>query len=162
MEEAPGCIAAVEEAVKPAVVATAGVAGYAALHDGLYSTTVISATAAAVILAREGALERAVEYVRRAAEAAYEAAREVFEKAKVALQRLYELFVEAVARALDYIKAHWLIIAAAGLISWLAAQQLDYTLWQNHIALNAGAIAGLAKAAGVGEKWKEVGNAVLT
>ncbi|WP_333639590.1 PaRep2b protein [Pyrobaculum aerophilum] len=52
--------------------------------------------------------------------------------------------------------------AAAGLISWLAAQQLDYTLWQNHVALNAGAIAGLAKAAGVGEKWKEVSNAVLT
>ncbi|WP_258871795.1 hypothetical protein [Pyrobaculum aerophilum] len=49
-----------------------------------------------------------------------------------------------------------------GLISWLAAQQLDYTLWQNHIALNAGAIAGLAKAAGVGEKWKEVRDAILT
>ncbi|MEM0484267.1 MAG: hypothetical protein QW434_06175, partial [Pyrobaculum sp.] len=124
----------------------------------------MSATAAAVVLAREGAFERAVEYVRRAAEAAYEAAREVFEKARITLQRLYELFVEAVARALDYVKAHWFILAAAaaGLISWLAAQQLDYTLWQNHIALNAGAIAGLAKAAGVGEKWKEVGNAVLT
>ncbi|MEM0484483.1 MAG: PaRep2b protein [Pyrobaculum sp.] len=52
--------------------------------------------------------------------------------------------------------------AAAGLISWLAAQQLDYTLWQNHIALNAGAIAGLAKAAGVGDKWKEVRDAILT
>ncbi|HII47472.1 TPA: hypothetical protein HA333_08540, partial [Pyrobaculum aerophilum] len=55
MEEAPGCIAAVEEAVKPAVVAAAGLAGYAALHDGLYSTAVVSATAAAVVLAREGA-----------------------------------------------------------------------------------------------------------
>ncbi|MEM0483218.1 MAG: hypothetical protein QW434_00740 [Pyrobaculum sp.] len=29
MEETPGCIAAVEEAVKPAVVAAAGLAGYA-------------------------------------------------------------------------------------------------------------------------------------
>ncbi|WP_258870687.1 hypothetical protein [Pyrobaculum aerophilum] len=164
MEETPGCIAAVEEAVKPAVVATAGVAGALAVHDGLYSTAVISATAAAVILAREGAFERAVEYVKKAAEAAYEAAREIFEKAKVTLQRLYELFVEAVARALDYIKAHWFIIAAAaaGLMAWAVAQQLDYTLWQDHVALNAGAIAGLAKAAGVGEKWKEVGNAVLT
>ncbi|WP_333638981.1 hypothetical protein, partial [Pyrobaculum aerophilum] len=162
MEEAPRCIAAVEEAVKPAVVAAAGLAGYAALHDGLYSTAVVSATAAAVVLAREGAFERAVEYVRRAAEAAYEAAREVFEKARITLQRLYELFVEAVARALDYVRAHWLIMAAAGLMAWVVAQQLDYTLWQNHVALNAGTIAGLAKAAGVGDKWKEVGNAVLT
>ncbi len=162
MEEAPRCIAAVEEAVKPAVVAAAGVAGALAVHDGLYSTAVVSATAAAVILAREGAFERAVEYVKKAAEAAYEAAREVFEKARITLQRLYELFVEAVARALDYVRAHWLIMAAAGLMAWVVAQQLDYTLWQNHVALNAGAIAGLAKAAGVGEKWKEVGNAVLT
>ncbi|AAL63568.1 paREP2b [Pyrobaculum aerophilum str. IM2] len=143
MEETPGCIAAVEEAVKPAVVAAAGLAGYATLHDGLYSTAVVSATAAAVILAREGAFERAVEYVRRAAEAAYEAAREIFQKAKVTLQRLYELFVEAIARALDYVRAHWFIIAAAGLISWLAAQQLDYTLWQDHVAKFAPLIAGV-------------------
>ncbi|WP_258870471.1 hypothetical protein [Pyrobaculum aerophilum] len=164
MEKAPRCIAAVEEAVKPAVVAAAGVAGYAALHDGLYSTAVVSATATAVILAREGAFERAVEYVKKAAEAAYEAAREIFEKARITLQRLYELFVEAVARVLDYVRAHWFIMAAtaAGLVSWLTAQQLDYALWQDHIALNAGAIAGLAKAAGVGDKWKEVRDAILT
>ncbi|MEM0484191.1 MAG: hypothetical protein QW434_05780, partial [Pyrobaculum sp.] len=87
----------------------------------------------------------AVEYVRRAAETAYEAAREVFEKARITLQRLYELFVEAIARALDYIKAHWFILAAAaaGLISWLAAQQLDYTLWQDHVAKFAPLIAGV-------------------
>ncbi|WP_258871796.1 hypothetical protein [Pyrobaculum aerophilum] len=113
MEKAPGCIAAVEEAVKPAVVAAAGVAGYAILHDGLYSTAVVSATATAVILAREGAFEGAVEYVKKAAEAAYEAVREIFEKARITLQRLYELFVEAVARVLDYVRAHWFILAAA-------------------------------------------------
>ena len=103
-----------------------------------------------------------MEYVRRAAEAAYEAAREIFEKAKVTLQRLYQLFVEAVARALDYVKAHWFIIAAraAGLIGWAVAQQLDFTLWQDHIALYAGAIAGLPF--GVGEKWKEIRDAILT
>ncbi|WP_258870561.1 hypothetical protein [Pyrobaculum aerophilum] len=97
-------------------------------------------------LAREGAFEKAVEYVKKAAEAAYEAAREIFEKARITLQRLYELFVEAVARALDYVKAHWFIIAAAavGLIAWAVAQQLDFTLWQDHVALNVGAIAGLA------------------
>ncbi|MCX8136403.1 hypothetical protein [Pyrobaculum aerophilum] len=119
-------------------------------------------SATAIALAKEGAFEKAVEYVKRVGEAAYEAAREIFEKARITLQRLYELFVEAVARALDYVRAHWLIMAAAGLMAWVVAQQLDYTLWQNHIALNAGAIAGLAKAAGVGEKWKEVRDAVLT
>ncbi|MEM4732536.1 MAG: PaRep2b protein [Desulfurococcaceae archaeon] len=62
------------------------------------------------------------------------------------MQRLYELFVEAVAKALDYVRAHWFILAAvaAGLIGWAVAQQLDFTLWQDHVALNAGAIAGLA------------------
>ncbi|AAL63713.1 paREP2b [Pyrobaculum aerophilum str. IM2] len=147
MEEAPRCIAAVEEAVKPAVVAAAGVAGALAVHDGLYSTAVVSATAAAVILAREGAFERAVEYVKKAAEAAYEAAREVFEKAKVMLHRLYELFVEAVARVLDYVKAHWFIIAAAAaeLIAWAVAQQLDFTLWMDHVAMLASLIFGGVK-----------------
>ncbi|RFA99998.1 hypothetical protein [Pyrobaculum aerophilum] len=163
-EDALRGIATVEQAVKAAVIAAAGVAGALAVHDGLYSTAVVSATAAAVILAREGAFEKAVEYVKKAAEAAYEAAREIFEKARIALEKLYQLFVEAVARVLDYIRAHWFIMAAtaAGLIAWAVAQQLDYTLWQNHVALNAGAIAGLAKAAGVGDKWKEVSNAVLT
>ncbi|MEM4438941.1 MAG: hypothetical protein QW680_09990, partial [Pyrobaculum sp.] len=138
-------IATVESALASAAVSTAGLAGYAMLHDGLYSTAVVSATATAVILAREGAFERAVEYVKKAAEAAYEAAREIFEKAKVALQRLYELFVEAIARALDYIKAHWFILAAAaaGLIGWAFAQQLDYTLWQEHVAKFAPLIAGV-------------------
>ncbi|MEM3836239.1 hypothetical protein, partial [Pyrobaculum sp.] len=161
-EDALRGIATVESALASAAASAAGLAGYAMLHDGLYSTAVVSATAAAVILAREGAFERAVEYVKKAAEAAYEAAREVFEKARIALEKLYQLFVEAVARVLDYIRAHWFIIAAAGLMAWAVAQQLDYTLWQNHIALNAGAIAGLAKAAGVGEKCKEVSNAILT
>ncbi|MEM0484029.1 MAG: PaRep2b protein, partial [Pyrobaculum sp.] len=60
-------------------------------------------------------------------------------------QRLYELFVEAVARVLDYVRAHWFILAAAaaGLIAWAVAQRLDYTLWQDHLAKFAPLIAGV-------------------
>ncbi|MEM0484879.1 MAG: PaRep2b protein [Pyrobaculum sp.] len=138
-------IATVETALKTAAVAAAGLAGFAALHDALHATAVFSATATAIALAGEGAYEKAVEYVKRAAEAAYEAAREIFEKAKIALERLYELFLEAVARALDYVRAHWLILAAtaAGLVSWMAAQQLDFSLWQDHVARFAPLIAGV-------------------
>ncbi|WP_181933381.1 hypothetical protein [Pyrobaculum aerophilum] len=70
-------------------------------------------SATAIALAKEGAFEKAVEYVKRVAEVTHEAAREIFEKAKITLQRLYELFVEAIARALDYVKVHWIILAAA-------------------------------------------------
>ncbi|MEM4438045.1 MAG: hypothetical protein QW680_05350, partial [Pyrobaculum sp.] len=101
---------------------------------------------AAVALAEAGRFKEAVEAAREAARRIYEAAREAFEKAKITLERIYEIIVEAVARVLDYVKAHWFIIAAAaaGLIGWAVAQQLDFTLWQDHVALNAGAIAGLA------------------
>ncbi len=47
------------------------------------------------------------------------------------------------ARVLDYIRAHWFIIAAAGLIAWAVAQQLDFTLWQDHVAKFAPLIAGV-------------------
>ncbi|WP_258870579.1 hypothetical protein [Pyrobaculum aerophilum] len=36
VEEAPKCIAVVEGAVKPAVIAAAGATGAPAVHDGLY------------------------------------------------------------------------------------------------------------------------------
>jgi antitoxin component of RelBE/YafQ-DinJ toxin-antitoxin module len=40
------------------------------------------------------------QYVQRAAKVLYEAAKEVFEHVKITVQRLVELFVEAVARVL--------------------------------------------------------------
>jgi hypothetical protein len=67
-----------------------------------------------------------VQYVQRAAKALYEAARDVFERVKVTVQRLVELFVEAVARALAWIdehKAYLFLMAAvaAGAIALSAA-----------------------------------------
>jgi len=51
-------------------------------------------------LAEVGLLREAVEYMQKAAKTLYEAAKDVFEHVKITVQRLVELFVEAVARVL--------------------------------------------------------------
>ena len=53
-------------------------------------------------LAEVGQFREAVQYVQKVAKALYEAAREVFEKVKVAARRLVELFVETVTRVLAW------------------------------------------------------------
>jgi hypothetical protein len=70
------------------------------VYSGLYSEAVVSSVASAMALVEVGRIRKAVQYVQRAAKALYEAARDVFEQVKVTVQRLVELFVEAVARAL--------------------------------------------------------------
>jgi hypothetical protein len=79
-----------------------------------------------VALVDVGRFKEAVEYVQKAAKALYEAARDVFEKVKVTAQRLVELFIEAVARALAWIdehKAYLFLMAAvtAGAVALSAA-----------------------------------------
>ncbi len=71
------------------------------VYGGLYSEAVVSSVASALVLVDVGRFREAVEYVQRAAKALYEAARDVFEQVKVTVQRLVELFVEAVTRGLD-------------------------------------------------------------
>jgi len=75
-------------------------------HHGLYSEVVVSSVASAVALAEVGQFKEAVQYVQKAAKALYEAAKEVFERVKVSLQRLVELFVEAVTRVLAWVDEH--------------------------------------------------------
>jgi hypothetical protein len=92
------------------------------VYSGLYSEAVVSSIASAVVLAEVGRFREAVEYVQKAAKALYEAAKEVFEKVKVTVQRLVELFVEAVARVLAWIDEHraylfLMATAAAGVIA---------------------------------------------
>jgi hypothetical protein len=70
-------VATVEQTLRLTVFASAAAESLIALHHGLYSEAVVSAVAGAVALVEEGRFERAVEYVKRAAEAAYEALREV-------------------------------------------------------------------------------------
>jgi hypothetical protein len=95
-------------------------------HHGLYSEAVV---ASAVALAEVGRFREAVEYVQKAAKTLYEAARDVFEQVKVTVQRLVELFVEAVARVLalvDEHKAHLFLMAAvaAGVVALSVALNL--------------------------------------
>jgi hypothetical protein len=96
------------------------------VYHGLYSEAVVSS---AVALAEVGHFREAVQYVQRAAKALYEAAKEAFEKVKVTVQRLVELFVEAVARVLAWIdehKAYLFLMAAvaAGVVALATALNL--------------------------------------
>jgi hypothetical protein len=101
----------------------ASAAALYSVYHGLYSEAVVSS---AVALAEVGRFGEAVQYMQRAAKALYEAARDVFEHVKVTVQRLVELFVEAVARVLAWVdehKAYLFLMAAvaAGTIALSAA-----------------------------------------
>ncbi len=88
-------------------------------HHGLYSEAVVSSIASAVALAEAGQFKEAVQYLQKAAKALYEAAKESFEQVRVSLQRLVELFVEAVAQVLAWVDDHraYLFLMAAGAIA---------------------------------------------
>ena len=99
-------------------------------HHGLYSEAVASSVASAVVLVDLGRFREAVVYVQRAAEALYEAARDAFEKVKVTVQRLVELFVEAVTRVLTWVdehKAYLFLMAAAA--AGVVALSVVLNLW---------------------------------
>jgi len=93
-------------------------APYSVYHE-LYSEAVVSSVVSAVALAEVGRFGEAVQYVQKAAKALYEAARDVFEQVKVTVQRLVELFVEAVARVLAWVDEHkaYLFLMAAGVVA---------------------------------------------
>ncbi len=98
-------------------------------YHGLYSEAVVSSVASAVALAEVGRFREAVEYLQRAAKALHEAAKDVFKHVKITVQRLVELFVEAVTRMLAWIdehKAYLFLMAAvaAGVIALSAALNL--------------------------------------
>jgi hypothetical protein len=116
----------VEKALRATALAGLSAATLYSVYHGLYSEAVVSSVASAVALVEVGRFREAVEYVQKAAKALYEAAREVFERVKVSLQRLVELFVEAVTRVLAWIDEHraylfLMAAAAAGVIALSAA-----------------------------------------
>jgi hypothetical protein len=84
-------------------------------HHKLYSEAVVSSAASAVALVDVGRFKEAVENLQKAAKALYEAVKEVFERVKVTIQRLVELFVEAVTRVLAWVDEHkaYLFLMAA-------------------------------------------------
>jgi hypothetical protein len=131
---------------------------------------VVSSVASAVALAEVGQFKEAVQYVQKAAKALYEAAKEVFEHVKVTVQRLVELFVEAVTRVLAWIdehKAYLFLMAAAA--AGVIALGVALNLWGlieleklAHAAVGAPFVAGLVDAGGraaerfrvVADRWR--------
>ncbi len=139
------------------------------VYSGLYSEAVVSSVASAVALVEVGQFREAVQYVQRAAKALYEAAKDVFERVKITVQRLMELFVEAVTRVLAWIdehKAYLFLMAAvaAGAITLSAALNLWGLVELDKLAYAASApfVAGLAETGGkaaerfwvVAERWR--------
>ena len=127
------------------------------MRRGLYSEAVVSSIASAVALAEVGQFREAVEYVQKAAKALYEGAREGFERVKVTVQRLVELFVEAVTRMLAWVdehKAYLFLMAAvaAGVITLATALNLWGLIELEKLAHAAVGmppfVAGLADAGG--------------
>ncbi len=138
--------------------AASAAAPYSAHHD-LYSEAVVSSVVSAVALAEVGRFREAVEYVQKAAKALYEAARDVFEHVKVTVQRLVELFVDAVTQVLAWVdehKAYLFLMAAvaAGAVALSVALNLWGLVELEKLAHAASApfVAGLAD---VGDKTAE-------
>jgi hypothetical protein len=100
------------------------------VYHGLYSEAVVSSVASAVALAEVERFRETVEYVQKAAKALYEAAKDVFEHVKITVQRLVELFVEAVTRMLAWIDEHkaYLFLMAA-VAAGAVALSVALNLW---------------------------------
>jgi len=129
------------------------------MYHGLYSEAVVSSVASAVALAEAGQFKKAVQHLQKAAKALYEATRDVFEHVKVTVQRLVELFVEAVTRVLAWVDKHkaYLFLraaVAAGVVALSVALNMWGLVELEKLAYAASApfVAGLAD---VGEKTAE-------
>jgi hypothetical protein len=164
-------VSTVEKALRASALAGFSAAALYSVYSGLYSEAVVSSVASALALAEVGQFKEAVQYVQRVAKALYEAAREVFEQVKVSLQRLVELFVEAVARVLAWIDEHkaYLFLMAA-VAAGAVALSVALNIWGlveleklAHAASAAPFVAGLADTGGkaverfktLGERYKE-------
>ncbi|MFZ8807236.1 MAG: hypothetical protein ACO2PN_03915, partial [Pyrobaculum sp.] len=122
-------VSTVEKALRATALAGLSATALYSVYHGLYSEAVVSSVVSAVALAEVGRFREAVQYVQKAAKALYEAAKEVFEHVKITVQRLVELFVEAVAKVLAWIdehKAHLFLMAAvaAGVVALSVALNL--------------------------------------
>jgi hypothetical protein len=134
-------------------------------HHKLYSEAVVTSIASAVALAKVGQFREAVQYVQKAAKALYEGAKEVFEHVKVTVQRLVELFVEAVTRMLAWVDEHKAYLFLMAAVALSAALNLWGLVELEKLAYAASLtpfVAGLADAGGkaaerfrtLAERWK--------
>jgi hypothetical protein len=127
------------------------------VYHGLYSEAVVSSVASAVALAEAGQFKKAVQCLQKAAKALYETARDVFEQVKITVQRLVELFVEAVMRVLAWVDEHkaYLFLMAAGVVALSAALNLWGLIELEKLAHAASLPPFVAGLADVGEKTAE-------
>jgi hypothetical protein len=137
-------ISTVEKALRATAFAGFSAAALYSVYSGLYSEAVVSSVASAVALAEVGRFREAVQYVQKAAKALYEAAKDVFEHVKITVQRLVELFVEAVTRVLAWVDEHraylFLMAAvAAGVVALSVALNLWGLVEQEKLAYAASA-----------------------
>jgi len=155
----------VEKTLRATAFAGFSAAALYSVYSGLYSEAVVSSVASAVALVEVGRFREAVEYVQRAAKALCETAKEVFEHVKITVQRLVELFVEAVTRVLariDEHKAYLFLMAAvtAGAVALSAALNLWGLVELEKLAyaaVGAPFVAGLAETGGKAvERFKAV------
>jgi hypothetical protein len=160
-------VSTVEKALRATAFAGFSAAALYSVYGGLYSEAVVSSVASAVALAEVGLFGETVQYVQRAAKALYEAAKEVFEHVKITVQRLVELFVEAVVRVLAWVDEHkaYLFLVAAGVIALSAALNLWGMIELEKLAYAASAapfVAGLVDTGGraaerfraVADRWR--------
>jgi hypothetical protein len=159
-------VSTVEKALRATAFAGFSAAALYSVYHGLYSEAVVSSVATAVAFAEVGRFKEAVEYVQKAAKALYEAAKDVFEQVKVTVQRLVELFIEAVVRALAWIDEHraYLFLTAAvtaGAVALSTALNLWGLIELEKLAY-AASVAGLAETGGraaerfrvVADRWR--------
>ncbi len=123
-------VSTVEKALRATALAGLSTAALYSVYHGLYSEAVVSSMASALALAEVGRFREAVQYVQRAAKALYEAAKDVFEHVKITVQRLVELFVEAVTRVLAWVDEHkaYLFLMAA-VAAGAVALSVALNLW---------------------------------
>ncbi|MFZ8807192.1 MAG: hypothetical protein ACO2PN_03690, partial [Pyrobaculum sp.] len=114
-KDALKAVSTVEKTLRTTALAGLSTAALYSVYHGLYSEAVLSSVATAVAFAEVGQFKEAVQYIQKAAKTLYDTAKDVFEHVKVTVQRLAELFVEAVTRMLAWIdehKAHLFLTAA--------------------------------------------------
>ncbi|MEM4129301.1 MAG: hypothetical protein QXK62_09680 [Thermoproteus sp.] len=147
-------VTTVDRALYVALTAAGGVALAEALHGAVRPELVYAATAAAS-LALAGKYRDAVRVVKTAVENVKAVVEKAAEGVKLAVERLYEAVVETAARIVQWLGGHWRAVAliaaaaAAGLIAWTAAHQMQHALFIDHAAILAK--AGFLGVGGVAE-----------
>ncbi|MFZ8807847.1 MAG: hypothetical protein ACO2PN_07050, partial [Pyrobaculum sp.] len=159
-KDALKAISTVEKTLRTTALAGLSTATLYSVYHGLYSEAVLSSVATAVAFAEVGQFKEAVQYVQKAAKALYDTAKDVFEHVKVTVQRLVELFVEAVTRMLAWVDEHraYLFLMAAvtaGAITLSTALNLWGLIELEKLAYAAMGAPFFAGLADTGEKAAE-------